>query len=222
MGAFSPSPLLTPALEARVMHDDRRPGHARLREGGDPFRGFLYAGLMLTADGPKVIEFNVRLGDPEAQVVLPRLRVELAALLMAAASRRPVPPATASRPAISRTSASCSRRAAIRITCRPGMPIDGLDRAAALDDVLVFHGGTRKAIAIVTAGGRVLTIVGRGADFQAAIDRAYAGVDGGLVRRRARAPRHRPQGARRSIVIRRIAPVVAALGLVAGGHLAAA
>ena len=84
MGAFSPSPLLTRDLEARVMHEIVVPVIDAMKADGAPFRGFLYVGLMLTADGPKVIEFNVRLGDPEAQVLLPRLRVDLSELLMAA------------------------------------------------------------------------------------------------------------------------------------------
>jgi len=143
---------------------------------GSEFRGFLYVGLMLTVDGPKVIEFNVRLGDPEAQVVLPRLRVDLAELLMAAASD--------GLPAGYRVQASDQPHVGVVLAAagypdhiHPGQPITGFDEAAAMDDVLVFHGGTRKdKDRIVTAGGRVATVVGRGADFQAAIDRAYAGV----------------------------------------------
>ena len=85
MGAFAPSPLLDAALHARIMHDIVEPVIAGLREEGHEYRGFLYAGLMLTSSGPKVIEFNVRFGDPEAQVVLPMIEGELAPLLMAAA-----------------------------------------------------------------------------------------------------------------------------------------
>jgi len=176
MGAFSPSPLLTPDLEARVMFEIVEPVIDAMKADGAPFRGFLYVGLMLTADGPKVIEFNVRLGDPEAQVVLPRLRVDLAELLMAAASD--------GLPAGYRVQASDQPHVGVVLASagypdhiHPGQPITGLDAAAAIDDVLVFHGGTRKdKDRIVTAGGRVATVVGRGADFQAAIDRAYAGV----------------------------------------------
>jgi len=176
MGAFSPSPLLTPDLEARVMFEIVEPVIDAMKADGAPFRGFLYVGLMLTADGPKVIEFNVRLGDPEAQVVLPRLRVDLAELLMAAASD--------GLPAGYRVQASDQPHVGVVLAAagypdhiHPGQPITGFDEAAAMDDVLVFHGGTRKdKDRIVTAGGRVATVVGRGADFQAAIDRAYAGV----------------------------------------------
>ena len=86
MGAFSPSPLFTPAVQARVMHEIVDPVMDAMRAGGAPFRGFLYVGLMLTDAGPKVIEFNVRLGDPEAQVVLPRVRASLSELLLAAST----------------------------------------------------------------------------------------------------------------------------------------
>jgi phosphoribosylamine--glycine ligase len=177
MGAFSPSPLLTADLEARVMHDVVGPVLDAMKAEGTPFRGFLYVGLMMTADGPKVIEFNVRLGDPEAQVVLPRLRFDLAELLMAAAAD--------GIPAGFRAQASDQPHVGVVLASggypehvHVGHQIVGLDRAASLEDVLVFHGGTRKdKDRIVTAGGRVATVVGRGRDFATAIDRAYAGVD---------------------------------------------
>ena len=86
MGAFSPSPLLTPEIEQRVLDEIVRPVLAGMEAEGHPYRGFLYVGLMLTADGPKVIEFNVRFGDPEAQVVLPMLDEDLSWLLGAAAT----------------------------------------------------------------------------------------------------------------------------------------
>ena len=176
MGAFSTSPLLTPDLEARVMHEIVDPVIDAMKADGSPFRGFLYVGLMLTADGPKVIEFNVRLGDPEAQVVLPRLQFDLADLLMAAASDG-IPAGFRARasdqPHVGVVLASAGYPEHVHV----GHTIAGFDRAAALADVLVFHGGTRKdKDRIVTAGGRVATVVGRGADFAAAIDRAYAGV----------------------------------------------
>lgn len=176
MGAFSTSPLLTPDLEARVMHEVVDPVIDAMKADGSPFRGFLYVGLMLTADGPKVIEFNVRLGDPEAQVVLPRLRFDLAELLMAAASDG-IPAGFRARasdqPHVGVVLASAGYPEHVHL----GHPIIGFDSAAALEDVLVFHGGTRKdKDRIVTAGGRVATVVGRGVDFAAAISRAYAGV----------------------------------------------
>jgi phosphoribosylamine--glycine ligase len=188
MGAFSPSPLVTAALEAQVMREVVTPVIEAMKADGAPFRGFLYVGLMLTAHGPKVIEFNVRLGDPEAQVVLPRLRVDLAELLMAASSDglpKSFHVESSDRPHVGVVMAAAGYPEHVHL----GDPIDGLERAAALDDVLVFHGGTRRDKArVVTSGGRVLTVVGRGAAFPAAIERAYAGVeaitfDGARVRR---------------------------------------
>lgn len=177
MGAFAPSPLITPAIEARIMREIVTPVIDALRADRCPFVGVLYAGLMLTADGPKVIEFNVRLGDPEAQVVLPRLDVELAPLLLAAATDGlPREPSIAAhdRPHVGVVLASAGYPGHIET----GQPINGVERAAALEDVLVFHAGTREEDGrFLTAGGRVLTVVGSGRDMRTAIDRAYAGVD---------------------------------------------
>ncbi len=177
MGAFAPSPLITPEIEARIMREIVTPVIDAMRADRCPFVGVLYAGLMLTADGPKVIEFNVRLGDPEAQVVLPRLDVELAPLLQAAATDGlPREPSIAAhdRPHVGVVLASAGYPGHIET----GQPIDGVERAAALEDVLVFHAGTREEDGrFLTAGGRVLTVVGSGRDMRTAIDRAYAGVD---------------------------------------------
>jgi phosphoribosylamine--glycine ligase len=177
MGAFSPSRLVTPELEARILREIVTPVIEQMRAERHPFRGVLYAGLMLTAEGPKVIEFNVRLGDPEAQVVLPRLRSELAPLLLAASTEGlPRDPSivTSADPHVGVVLASGGYPDHIEI----GKRIDGLDRAAALEDVLVFHAATRRDGAdLVTSGGRVLTVVGRGPDVPRAIARAYAGVD---------------------------------------------
>jgi phosphoribosylamine--glycine ligase len=176
MGAFSPSPLVTPDLDARIMRDIVAPVVEALRREGTPFVGFLYAGLMLTADGPRVIEFNVRLGDPEAQVVLPRLTAPLAPILLAAARGR-----LDEAPAIEMCD---SKHVGVVLASRgypdqveSGHPIEGLEDAEALDHVLVFHAGTRvEAGRVVTAGGRVLTVVGGCDTFEAARGRAYAGV----------------------------------------------
>ena len=177
MGAFSPSVLVDAPLEARIMNEIVTPVIDAMRADGTPFRGFLYAGLMLTADGPKVIEFNVRLGDPEAQVLLPRLRTDLAPLLMQAATDglpRTVQVAASPDPHVGVVLASAGYPGHVET----GHPIEGLERAAAMEDVIVFHAGTRQdGGRVVTAGGRVLTVVGRGQDFAAAIERAYAGVD---------------------------------------------
>jgi phosphoribosylamine--glycine ligase len=175
MGAFTPSPLVDAAMQARIMTEIVDPVVAGLRRDGAEYRGFLYAGLMLTCDGPKVIEFNVRFGDPEAQVVIPMIADELAPRLAAAADgaldRAPL--AFRPEPHVGVVLASQGYPGSGPL----GLPIAGLDAAARLDGVMVFHAGTaRKGRAIVTAGGRVLTVVGRGATFADSIARAYAGV----------------------------------------------
>jgi len=146
-----------------------------LARDGHEYCGFLYAGLMLTCDGPKVIEFNVRFGDPEAQVVVPMIADDLAPRLAAAADGalddRPI--AFHPEPHVGVVLASSGYPAPGPM----GIPIRGLDAAGRLEDVLVFHAGTaRRGNDIVTAGGRVLTVVGRGATFEDAIARAYTGV----------------------------------------------
>lgn len=173
MGAFAPSPLLTPALEGRVRDEIVEPVLDGMRRAGHPFRGVLYVGLMLTAEGPKVIEFNVRLGDPEAQVVLPMLRGELAPVLAAAARGRLDGPACecADDPHVGVVLASGGYPGAYDT----GAVIAGIEAASAGEGVLVFHAGTAvRGRSVVTAGGRVLTVVGRGRDFPEAVARAYA------------------------------------------------
>jgi phosphoribosylamine--glycine ligase len=175
MGAFSPSPLVDDALGARVMREIVEPVIGGMAAEGHPFAGFLYVGLMLTPDGPKVIEFNVRLGDPEAQVVLPRIDEPLVPLLAAAA-------AGALSQAECRLSNDCVVGVVLASRGYPeasesGRPIRGLDEAARLPGVAVWHAGTAERDgAIVTAGGRVLTVTGRAPEFRTAIARAYDGV----------------------------------------------
>jgi phosphoribosylamine--glycine ligase len=176
MGAFAPSPLMTPELERRVLDTIVRPVLAGMRAEGHPFVGFLYVGLMLTADGPRVVEFNVRFGDPEAQVVLPMLDEDLSPLLWAtAASALPDRPARFRRePHVGVVLAS----AGYPESSESGRAISGLDEAGAVRGALVFHAGTaRRGDRIVTAGGRVLTVVGRGASHQDAIATAYEAAE---------------------------------------------
>ena len=173
MGAFAPSPLATPALDRRVRSEIVEPVLEGMRRAGQPFRGFLYVGLMLTADGPKVIEFNVRLGDPEAQVVLPMITGELAPVLDAAA-RGDLDGFACEHvddPHVGVVLASGGYPGGYDT----GLAVSGLEAASALEGVLVFHAGTAvRGGSVVTAGGRVLTVVGRGRDFPQAIARAYA------------------------------------------------
>jgi phosphoribosylamine--glycine ligase len=172
MGAFAPSPLMTPDIERRVINEIVRPVLEGLATEGRPFRGFLYAGLMLTASGPRVVEFNVRFGDPEAQVLLPMLDEPLSELLHAAAAGT-----LATRPARFRNEPhACVVLASggYPESAEKGVPIDGLDEAAAVPGALVFHAGTASRDGrIVTNGGRVLTVVGRAAAFPDAIRVAY-------------------------------------------------
>ena len=175
MGAISPPPEATEALAGAVMERIVRPALAALAARGTPFRGVLYAGLMLTSDGAKVIEFNARWGDPECQALLPRLRSDLLPALLAACDGelarfdlRWKPQATVAVVLAARGYPGAYRR---------GSAISGIEAAAALPDVLVFHAGTRREGGrLVAAGGRVLTVVGSGADLARARARAYAGV----------------------------------------------
>lgn len=186
MGAFSPSPLVDDACAGRVLESIVFPTLHAMATEGRPFAGFLYAGLMLTADGPKVVEFNARMGDPETQVVLPALAEPLLPHLEAAARGD-------LESGIFRTR---DERLVGVVVASGGYPgafesgkiIHGLEAAEAAG-ALVFHAGTAAHDgAIVTAGGRVLTVVGRGADFTTARDQAYRGAscvsfDGAFCRR---------------------------------------
>lgn len=176
MGAFAPSPFVSEALSARVMKEVVTPVLDGLRAEGTEYRGVLYVGLMLTKDGPKVIEFNVRFGDPEAQVVLPMVESELAPVLLAAAKGD-----------LSDASWSVTGDPHVGVVVasggypgryETGLPIDGLSDAAAVPGVRIFHAGSaiREGV-MVTSGGRVLTVVARSTTFAAAIASAYRAVE---------------------------------------------
>jgi phosphoribosylamine--glycine ligase len=202
MGAYSPLPDLPPDEVERIVDTIHLPILAELARRGTPFRGFLYAGLMLTDDGPRLLECNARLGDPEAQVILPLVAAPLGPLLLAAArgalgdAARAVPTMPGAAAGIVLASAgypSAPRR---------GDAIDGL--AAAERTALVFHAGTLRTSegTWITNGGRVLTVVGRGDDLgtaRATAERA-AGLIGwvGMQRRHdiaATVPEQAPVGA---------------------------
>ena len=172
MGAFAPTPLMTPETERQVIQRIVRPVLDGMEKEGTPFRGFLYAGLMLTANGPQVVEFNVRLGDPEAQVILPMLDEDLSWLLGAAATG-----VLPSRPARFRDEPHVGvvlASGGYPEASETGKAITGLEEASRTPDALVFHAGTgRNDGQLVTAGGRVLTVVGRGATHRDAIEVAY-------------------------------------------------
>jgi len=176
MGAFAPSPLVDERTRDRILREIVRPVLHGLIIEGTPFRGVLYYGLMLTSDGPKVIEFNVRLGDPEAQVVLPLIAEPLTPILWAAATGvlRSVTVAVTAERSAGVVLAAKGYPGEVRT----GDPIVGLERVAAeCPELLVFCAGvqTREG-ALVTAGGRVLTLVGKGATFENAVAQAYEGV----------------------------------------------
>jgi phosphoribosylamine--glycine ligase len=185
MGAYSPLPDLPDADADDLVRRMHLPILAELARRGTPFRGALYAGLMLTADGPVLLECNARFGDPETQVILPRLAVPLGPLLLAAArgrlleAARPLGLHGAGLPALPIAAVGIVLAAA----GYPDAPrhddrIEGLDRARDAG-ALVFHGGTAAdgAGGFRTAGGRILTVVGRGPDLESARARAEAAVD---------------------------------------------
>jgi len=173
MGAFAPSVRIDESMAARIDREIVRPTLTAMAAAGTPFRGFLYCGLMLTAAGPKVIEFNCRFGDPEAQVVLPLLDEPLSALLFAASTGAGLPV---------RTRFSSDVAAGV-VLAAPGYPgefargaaIRGLDRVAAECPAarVCFAGVAERDGVLVTAGGRVLTVVGRAATYRDAIAAAY-------------------------------------------------
>ena len=186
MGAFSPLPDLDDAAVADVVARFHRPALAELARRGTPFRGALYAGLILTADrGAVLLEFNARFGDPETQAILPRVATPLGPLLLAAANGRLAAAAAAAglpgvvvpafpEPAVAIVLASRGYPG----TSSTGDPIAGLDAAAAMG-ALVFHAGTRPSVGggWETNGGRVIAVVGRGPDLAAARAAAEAGAD---------------------------------------------
>lgn len=176
MGAYSPTPVVDEAMEMRIMDEIVVPTVRCLAKRGTPFVGVLFAGLMIEEDGPKLIEYNVRFGDPETEVVLPRLKSDLLELMLASAEGR-----------LSGNIANFDERAALTVvmaangypgTYQKGSRIDGLAEAAALPDVSVFHAGTTsKDDAIVANGGRVLAITALGDSVSEAQSKAYAAVD---------------------------------------------
>ena len=176
MGAYSPARVLTPALERQALEEIVQPTVDALARAGTPFVGILYAGLMLTDHGPKLIEYNVRLGDPEAQVLLPRFEGDLVALFHACAIGRldtVPPPRFADRVALTVVMAARGYPG----PAEAGGEIAGLD-AAATAGAIVFQAGTRReGDALVAAGGRVLAVTAEGPSVRWAQSAAYLAVD---------------------------------------------
>jgi phosphoribosylamine---glycine ligase len=174
MGAYSPLTWVDAALSRRIMDTIVTPTIRALAAEGAPYRGVLFTGLMLTAEGPKVIEFNCRFGDPECQPVLAACGGDVLPLLLAAARGDDLPaPPPAARHAVCVAVASGGYPG----TYRTGLPIDGIDVAERREGVRVFHAGTAERDGkLVTAGGRVLGVTAVAGDLATAVARAYAAV----------------------------------------------
>ncbi|MCI0526869.1 MAG: phosphoribosylamine--glycine ligase, partial [Nitrospira sp.] len=176
MGAYAPTPVVTPEVQDQVLRRIVKPTLQGLSTEGSPYKGILYVGLMICKDGPRVLEFNCRLGDPEAQVVLPLLDSDLIDIMEAVIDDR-----------LDRLSVRWKAASAICVVLasagypgkpKTGIPIGGLDQAEQLKQVFVFHAGTalhRKKV--VTDGGRVLGITALGSDLRSARDRVYEAVN---------------------------------------------
>ena len=174
MGAYSPVPSVDDALVQEVLDDFIAPTLAELRRRGIDYRGVLYAGLMLTADGPRLVEYNARFGDPESQVVLPRLTSDLAQLLAEAAAGDIAHEPTFADDACVTVALASEKYPA---TPRVGDVISGLGRAGALDDVQVFYAGVRsEGDDLITSGGRVLYVTGMAPTIEEARAKDYEGV----------------------------------------------
>lgn len=176
MGCYSPVPIVTDELYARVMETIIKPTVAAMESEGCTYTGLLYTGIMLTKGGPKVLEYNARFGDPETQVILPLLETDLMDLMLASLDG-----------SLDSVNAKWYNKKAVCVVAASGgypgdyvngYPITGLDTAGAIEDVSVFHAGTRlDKDAVVTNGGRVLGITAIGDTYSDAIDRAYRAVD---------------------------------------------
>ena len=175
MGAYTPAPVMDEAMTGRVMEEIVTPTLAAMAKEGAPYAGVLFVGLMIGPDGPRVVEFNCRFGDPECQAILPRLDEDLLPVFEAVASGRGLPASLRWR----REASVCVVLASPGYpgTPRAGLPIEGVEAAAALPGVNVFHAGTAlRDGALLTAGGRVLGVQTLGGDIRAAMERAYDAV----------------------------------------------
>jgi phosphoribosylamine---glycine ligase len=189
MGAYSPAPIAKPALIETAMKTIIQPVADGLAREGSPFQGVLFAGLMVTADGPKVVEFNIRFGDPECQVLMMRIENDLVPYLQATATGHlaDMPPISwTAEPAITVVMAANGYPEAYQ----KGSIIEGVDAANRMEGVVVFEAGTGRDAdnARIATGGRVLNVTASGETLHYAVDRAYAAVDeidwpGGFCRR---------------------------------------
>jgi len=176
MGAYSPAPVMDEEMRRRVMDEIIMPTLAGMKAEGAPFRGVLYAGLMITDEGPKLIEYNVRFGDPECQVLMARLKSDIVPVLMGAVDGK-----------LKRMVNRFDERPAVTVVMaakgypgkyEKGSEIKGLEEAAADPDVMIFHAGTkREGDRLLAVGGRVLNITALGDTVSEARDKAYAAIE---------------------------------------------
>jgi phosphoribosylamine--glycine ligase len=176
MGAYSPAPVMTPEMERRALEEIVRPVIAEMARRGTPYRGVLYAGLMIGESGPRLVEFNVRFGDPEAQVLMLRLGSDLLPALMACAAGGLADFTLDWRPEAAITVVMAAK--GYPGAYEKGSEIRGLDRAAEVEGVTIFHAGTRAEDGRILAnGGRVLNVSAVGRDLSEARERAYRAID---------------------------------------------
>lgn len=176
MGSYSPVPAVSAQTAQAIVDRIIRPTVAELQKRGISYRGVLYAGVILTAAGPKVLEFNCRFGDPETQVLIPRLEDDLLGLLWSAARGEELPRTVSWKPGACVGVVMASR--GYPAASSKGDIITGIEEAESLENVTVFHAGTAmRDGSLVTDGGRVLVVSALGADFAEARMRAYEGVD---------------------------------------------
>ncbi len=175
MGAYSPAPVFTKEIEQEVLERIVKPTARALSKAGTPYSGVLYTGLMITKDGPKLIEYNVRFGDPECQVLMPRMKDDLLTLMLATANGE-----------LDKSSVRWKDEVAITVVFanqgypgayKSGAEIRGIDRASAVEGVTVFHAGTKRdGEKIVSNGGRVLNVTALGKSVTEARERAYKAI----------------------------------------------
>ncbi|MCS7215410.1 MAG: phosphoribosylamine--glycine ligase [Thermodesulfovibrio sp.] len=177
MGTFSPNPIITPELEKEIMDTIIKPTIRGLKQEGIVYKGILYAGIMIVNNKPYVLEFNCRFGDPETQVILPRLETDLVDIFMAIAEQR-----------LNKIEVKWKKDASLCVILasegypgkyKKGLPVTGLEMVKGLKDILVFHAGTKfnDEGQIVTNGGRVLGVTALGKDIKEARKRAYSAIE---------------------------------------------
>ena len=183
MGAYSPAPVITAGLQKRIEKEIFAPTIAGMKEMGSPFKGVLYAGLMITREGPQVLEFNVRFGDPETQAILPRMKNDLAEVMLAALNGK-----------LPQVKLEWEEKACVCVVIasggypgdyEKGKEIAGLEETKKMRDVVVFHAGTKRStvdgpqstVKYLTSGGRVLGVTALGKTIKEAIENTYLAVE---------------------------------------------